>query len=413
MQRVTKTSALAIATLALVVVMMLALVVFGPAEEEVGAASAPALFDQELVQDIYRRTGPAVVVVRTGRIAGNSFVQDTIGSGFLLDQEGYIVTNEHVIRGGGSVVVEFPGGIPIEAAVSGISLGNDLALLKVDPSWVAGISPVELGDSSQVRPGQLAIALGSPFGLGGSISVGVVSGIDRVLGSDYARPVHGILQTDAATNPGDSGGPLLDREGKVVGINTSVQVGLVSEDNQSAGRRIGFALPVNTLIRLLPRLKTAQVVKPTFMGIAVTPVSAVLAQRVNLSLGSGVYITRVLAGSPADRAGLVPAISAQRGLPVGGDVITAVDGILIASVADFFAELDKHSPGDRVPLKLVRNGKEAELVVTLDEWPAGVNPFTNSPDVIPIAGNGSSASQYPFVPRLPGFSFPGLYPENP
>lgn len=413
MQRLTKFSALSVFALAMVAVMMAALAMLGPAEEQAGASSVPALFDQELVQGIYRRASPAVVVVRTGRISGNSFVLDNIGSGFLVDQEGHIVTNEHVIRGGGRVLVEFPGGIPIKATVSGISPGNDLALLKIDPTLVAGIRPMELGDSSQVRPGQLAIALGSPFGLGGSISVGVVSGIDRVLGSGLARPVHGVLQTDAVTNPGDSGGPLLDREGRVVGISTSVQVGLTGEENQSAGRRIGFALPVNTLVRLLPRLKAAHVIKPNFLGIGATPVSAVLSQRLNLSVRSGIYITQVLADSPAARAGLIPASSTQRGLPVGGDVITAVDGAPIASVAGFFSELDQHSPGDQVLLSLVRNGREAEMLVRLDEWPAGANPFANSLDVDSSEGSGSLASQYPFVPRLPGFSFPGIYPDNP
>ena len=148
------------------------------------------------------------------------------------------------------------------------------------------IEPVELGDSSLVRPGQLAVVIGSPFGLAGSVTVGIVGGVDRVLGSAIARPVHGILQTDAVINPGDSGGPLLDRAGRVVGINTSVQIGPVDAGQQTAGRRIGFALPVNTVTRLLPSLKNNDVLRPALLGIAVASVDPLLTKLPGLAGGS-------------------------------------------------------------------------------------------------------------------------------
>ena len=245
MSRVTKFSALAVTAVAAVVVLMVALSRFGSGEEGVTASTTAALFDEELVQEIYRRVSPAVALIRADRMTDGSFTPLTIGSGFLIDNEGHIVTNHHVIQGADRVVVQLGGGTAVLAEVAGTSPGNDLALLRVDPALVTHIEPVELGDSSLVRPGQLAVAMGSPFGLAGSITVGIVGGVDRVLGSEVARPVHGILQTDAVVNPGDSGGPLLDRTGRVVGINTSVQVGLVNADFQDAGRRLGFAVPVN------------------------------------------------------------------------------------------------------------------------------------------------------------------------
>ena len=363
------------------------------------------------MQGIYNRVSPAVVVVRADRRSGDSFAAVAIGSGFLVDGEGHIATNHHVVRGADRVVIEFQGSTAAEAEVLGTSPSNDLALLKVHPSLVAHIEPLWLGDSSQVRPGQMAVAIGSPFGLGGSVTVGVVGGVNRVLGNDGARSVHGILQTDAVTNPGDSGGPLLDRAGRVVGINTSVQVGPSELDGRNAGRRIGFALPVNTLARLLPRLKEKQVMRPTLLGIAVAPVDALLAEQLGLPVYAGVYVTRVLSDSPALRAGLVPAQTRRRGLPEGGDVIAAVDGVAVTSAAGFFAEIDRHLPGDETALSVVRKGVEIEAVVTLAEWPASGNPFVNSANVDP-SGRDGAAPQYPFVPRVPGFSFPDLFPDS-
>ena len=412
MSGLTKFSALAVTGLLTVAALVVALAWLGPPKEEVSASASVSLFDQDLVQEIYRRVSPAVVVVRADRRSGDSFTPASIGSGFLVDRDGHIATNNHVIQGADRVVVEFQGGFAVPALVLGTSPGNDLALLRVHPASVADIEPVHLGDSSLVRPGQLAVAIGSPLGLGGSVTVGVVGGIDRVLGSDVGRPIHGILQTDATTNPGDSGGPLLDRTGRVVGINTSVQVGPLEGDAQNAGSRIGFASPVDTLTRLLPELKKEQVIRPTLLGIAAAPVTALLAERLGLNVISGIYLTRVLADSPAGRAALVPAGNGRRSLPVGGDIIIGVDAVPVASTAAFFAELDGHLPGEKVVLSLVRQGVELEIPVTLDEWPEGGNPFTTSADVNPSAPVGYEESQYPFIPKLPGFSFPSLFPAS-
>ena len=412
MHRLTKFSALAVTAVAAVLALVVALAWLRPGEESVTLSGSAALFDEELVQHIYKRVSPAVVVVRADLKSGDSFTPIASGSGFLVDRKGHIATNNHVIQGADQVLVEFLSGDVTPVEVLGISPGNDLALLKVDPALVANIQPASLGDSSQVQPGQMAVAIGSPFGLGGSITVGVVGGIDRVLGNDVARPVHGILQTNAVTNPGDSGGPLLDRGGNVIGINTAVQAGPLNNSVENANKRIGFAIPINTLVRLLPMLMEKQVIQPNLLGIAATGVNDLLAKRLNLPVRSGVYVAMVILDSPAQRAGLIPAGVSGRGSSAGGDVIVAVDGVPVGSTAGFFAELDRHFPGEKVALSVIRDRSNIEVLVILDRWPEEGNPFTNSTNADQWVSDGG-VSPYPFVPFVPGFDFPQLFPQSP
>ena len=411
MQRLTKFSALAVTALAVVLALVLVLAWLRPGDEKVALSDSTALFDEELVQQIYKRVSPAVVVIRADLKSGDSFIAMASGSGFLVDREGHIATNNHVVQGADRILVEFLSGSVTPAQVLGASPGNDLALLKVDPALVANIQPVSLGDSSMVEPGQMAVAIGSPFGLGGSITVGVVGGINRVLGSDVARPVHGILQTNAVTNPGDSGSPLLDRTGKVIGINTAVQIGPLNITADSADRRIGFALPINTLVRLLPMLIEHQVIKPNLLGIAATGVDDLLAKRLDLPVRSGVYVAMVILDSPAHRSGLIPAGAGGRGSTAGGDVIVAVDGVPVDSAAGFFVELGRHFPGDEVALSVVRDRSNIEVPVTLAAWPEEGNPFIKFADADQWAADGP-VPPYPFVPFVPGFDFPQLFPQS-
>ena len=403
---------MAVAAGAAVLVLVVVLVWLAQADEKVTLPESATLFDEELVQQIYQRVRPAVVVVRADVKTSDSFTPIASGSGFLVDREGHIATNNHVIQGADRVLVEFPNGSVATAAVLGTSPGNDLALLKVDAGLVSGIQPVSLGDSSLVQPGQMAVTIGSPFGLGGSVTVGVVGGIDRVLGNDLARPVHGILQTNGVTNPGDSGGPLLDRAGKVIGINTAVQIGPMNGSTESGIRRIGFALPINTLVRLLPMLMENQVIEPNLLGIAATGVNELLTKRLDLPVRSGIYVARVILNSPAQQAGLIAAGTGGRGSSGGGDVIVAVDGVPVGSAAGFFAELDRHFPGDEVALSVVRHRTNLEVPVTLAAWPEEGNPFIDSVDAGQWAP-GDRPPPYPLVPFLPGFKFPQLFPQGP
>ena len=411
MHRLTKFSALAVTAVAALLALVVTLAWLGSGEEIVEPSAPITLFNEELVQQIYSRVSPAVVVIRADLKSDDTFTPITSGSGFLIDRAGHIATNNHVIQGADRVLVEFPNGTVTLAEVLGTSPGNDLAILQIDAGLVANTQPVSLGDSSKAQPGQMAVAIGSPFGLGGSITVGVVGGINRVLGSDVARPVHGILQTDAVTNPGDSGGPLLDRSGTVVGINTAVQAGPLGFEAESSGRRIGFALPINTLVRLLPMLVEQQVIQPNLFGIAGITIDDMLAKQLDLPVRSGVYVTRVILDSPAQQARLVPAGAGSRRSSAGGDTIVAVDGVPVVSTTEFFAELDNHYPGDEVMLSAVRKRVQFEVAVTLAPWPKDGNPFVNSANVGQQASD-DPVPPYPFVPLVPGFSFPSLLPER-
>ncbi len=251
MHRESRLQATAVTAITISVVVILMAAFTWPEPGGVGFHSgAPILYDQALVEEVYDRVSPAVVEIYVDRRSGDSFVQIGAGSGFLINDQGHIATNDHVIGDADRIRVSFLNGINTEATVLGRNPANDLVLIKVDPEVVAGIQPVELGDSARVRPGQLAIVIGSPFGLAGSVSVGVSSGVNRALPSDLAGFIPGMIQTDALIGPGNSGGPILNRKGEVVGITTAIQL----SSAQHTQRSVGFGVPSNTLKELLPRL---------------------------------------------------------------------------------------------------------------------------------------------------------------
>ena len=308
MYGVSKAFALAITSLSAAVILVVVFAWQGPGLNNVTPSASAALFDEQLVQGIYEQASPAVVDINVDRKLEDSFNRLGFGSGFLVDSKGHIVTNNHVIQGADRIRISFMDGSSAEAETLGTNPANDLALLKVSAEAVKNIKPLTLGDSGDAKPGQLAIAIGSPFGLGGSITVGVISGVDRTLNSDLSRPISGVLQTDALINPGNSGGPLLDRQGKVVGINTAIQVSLNDFNPRNLGRgSIGFAVPANTLVNLLPRLKENQVIRPPWLGITAASLEPLLVEALDLTVDHGVYVTQVMSGSPANKAGLVAA----------------------------------------------------------------------------------------------------------
>jgi S1-C subfamily serine protease len=328
-------------------------------------SSAPTLFDEGLGQEVYRRVSPVVVEIYADQKARRSFVEVTSGSGFLIDQEGHIVTNNHVIEQAQRVRISFSDNTSAEAKVLGRNPANDLALLKVEPELVKDIEPVELGDSSKVRPGQLAIIIGSPFGLKNSVSVGVSSGVDRGLPSKLGRFIPGMLQTDALISPGNSGGPMLNRAGQVVGITTAVELSS-AQLNQS----IGFAVPVNTLRELLPQLKEPATVRPPWLGTLSQSLRPLLVERLELPVERGFYIIRIIPGSPAEQAGLIPSGVDANGRPAtGGDIIIAAEGVPVESGTDLTTELNRHQAGEQITLTVIRNGTETQVGVTLGEWP--------------------------------------------
>ena len=377
MSNLAKGLGLGVTTVAVAVIMVIAFAWAGPGVDGFfNSASAAVLFDEQTVVDIYERVTPAVVEVKTGQGSGRDLRPIGSGSGFLIDTQGHIVTNHHVIEGVGNVKVKFSNGTTADATILGRSRANDLALLKVDSSLVEGIQPVVLGDSAALKPGQLAIAIGNPFGLEGSVTVGVISQIKRDLPSDLGRPISNVIQTDALINPGNSGGPLLDSSGAVVGINTAIQVSPLG----GAVRGIGFAVPINTLERLLPQLKEEGVIRPPWLGIRGTGIDAQLAERLALPVDSGVYVVGVSPDSPVEEAGLIESgLGAGGRAKGGGDIITGVDGVNIGSTVELVAQLDSKQPGDQVTLTIVRGGETLELVVTLGEWPEDRDVGRTSP----------------------------------
>ena len=328
-------------------------------------STPPALFDEELVTSLVEDASRAVVEIsvsrRTQNPAGRTPSIEGAASGFLVDNAGHIVTSHHVVNGADNITVHLFDGRTLQAATLGVSPADDLALLKVDPHEVAGIEPLPLADSDLLVPGQMAIAIGSPFRNFNSVSVGVVSGIGRTRASVLRRPIPNLVQTDAALNPGNSGGPLLNSSGEVIGINSSVR--LVS----SVQIGVGFAVPSNTLQGILPDLMVPGEIKRPWIGISGTSLTRSMSDTLHLSVESGIYVRQVWEGSPAERARLR---SDPQRVPTGeGDVVTAVDGVQVASISDMVSYLNTLKPGDQVTLTIVRNKKTEQVGLTLDPWP--------------------------------------------
>jgi S1-C subfamily serine protease len=327
--------------------------------------SGSSIFDEEVVEEVFLRAHPAVVEVYSDLETEGSFVEITAGSGFLVDDQGHIVTNNHVVKGGERVRISLYDGTGAEAMVIGRSVAHDVALLKVDPQLVSGISPLEMGDSSLVRPGQLSIVIGNPFGLKNSVSVGVTSGVDRSRPSELGRLMPGMLQTDALISPGNSGGPMLNGSGQVVGITTAIEL-----SSAKISQRIGFAVPVNTVKDLLPQLKGGKVVQPPFLGTYSQVLKPLLVERLAFPVEHGFYVTQIAPSSPAERAGLIASGVDDQGRPdAGGDIIVAVNGVPVKVGAEMTVELGRNRPGDEVILTVIRGNQRVQLAATLGDWP--------------------------------------------
>jgi len=340
----------------------------------------PVVTSEETLTALYETASPAVVQIQvtqqgTGIYGRGS--QQGQGSGFLVDAAGYILTNNHVVDGATSVQVVFDNGKSVSATVAGTDAADDLALVKVDASAVSGITPLQLGNSSAVKPGQLAVALGSPYGLNDSITVGVISGVNRTLSGSGLTS---LLQTDASINPGNSGGPLLNSSGQVIGINTAVE---------SVASGIGFAVPSNTANKVLPDLKAGKQVARPWLGISGADLTDTLAKNLNLSVNQGVYVVTIIAGSPAEKAGLKGGGTDNSGSPsAGGDVITTVDGKPVASVSDLSNYFNTKKVGDTVTLKVLRNGTTTDVTATLGTWPTStqLTPVPKTTPSVPWGG---------------------------
>jgi S1-C subfamily serine protease len=334
------------------------------------ARAAEALYSQDTVTGIYNTASPAVVEIQTSQRQTSYFgssLQEGEGSGFLIDTQGHILTNNHVVEGATDVKVLLDDGTSLSAKVTGTDTIHDLAIITVDPATVSGITPLQLGDSNAVKPGQMAIAIGNPYGLEDTITVGVISGLNRSIESGPDN----MLQTDAALNPGNSGGPLLDANGMVIGINTAVE---------SLTSGIGYAVPSNTASNVLSSLIAGKQISQPWLGIRGTALTETLAGSLNLSVTKGVYVVSVVQDSPADKAGLLGGGSSAKGTTpgAGGDVITSIDGKSVAGVDDLSSYIDTKQAGDTVNLTVLRNGQNMNIQITLESWPADTTASPNS-----------------------------------
>jgi S1-C subfamily serine protease len=374
-----------------------------PSSTTVAVPSAP-LFDEAITVSMYEQSIPAVVQIESVVEATSKLPtpfnlgtpkQQGLGSGFMIDGQGHILTNNHVVDKASTVKVMLNDGTKLDAKVVGADKHNDLALLQIDTSGLSSIKYLTLGDSSTVKPGQMSIALGSPFGLQGSITVGVVSGVGRSIPGSSDRTMTNIIQTDAAINPGNSGGPLLNSRGEVIGINTAIE---------SEANGVGFAVAINTAKTLLPELLKGGAVKTAWLGIEGTPVSKELADKLKLKAEKGVYVVGVLSGSPAEKAGLVKGGWDIASDPAaGGDIITALDNTPVNKVQDMLTFFNGKRPGDKVTISVQRGDQQITIPVELGEWPDNLsNKINISPDLKqePNQDGGNSFDFGPFHFRI-------------
>ncbi len=316
------------------------------------------------MRGVYQRAKDSVVEihVNTSQLGQQGEAQ---GSGFVYDAAGHVITNDHVVDGATSVRVQFPNGQSYSATVVGTDPTTDLAVIKVDaPADV--LHPLTVGDSAALSVGDPVVAIGSPFGLENTVTLGIVSALHRSMQAPNNFTINDSIQTDAAINHGNSGGPLLNLRGQVVGVNAQIE----SDSGDNAG--IGFAIPSNTVKTIADQLIGTGNVKHAYLGVTITPIPASALSQ--LGIAAGVAITKVEPGDAADNAGLKPATGTQdvngEAVPTGGDVITAVDGHAVTSSSELQSEIDAHKPGDKVQLTVTREGKSRTVTVTLGTKPA-------------------------------------------
>jgi 2-alkenal reductase len=328
---------------------------------------------------VYQRAAPGVVTVLSVFGSGDTVLGGATagqGSGFVLDKDGEIVTNAHVVSEGegasiaeaSDVYVEFADRNRVSADVVGVDPFADVALLKVDPDDL-NIVPLQLGDDAQLQVGDPVAAIGSPFGEQQSLSVGIVSAKQRSVKSLTQFRIEDSIQTDAAINPGNSGGPLLDSDAKVVGINQQI------ETRSSANAGVGFAVPVSAIKRSIDQLREGGKAEYAYIGVSSQALYPQLSQRLGLDTDYGGLIARVVPGGPADDAELRGADDRIRfqasSVQTGGDVILAVNGKKVIGPSDLSTFISQYRPGDKVTLQILRDGERQNLQVTLGTRPAG------------------------------------------
>lgn len=343
-----------------------------------GQAASPDPQYDSVLTDLFKRTENSVVQI-TSKVATTdqtiiingqplSGQSTRLGSGFVYDKEGRIITNNHVVDGSSTVNVTFIDGNTYTAKVIGTDPDNDIAVIQIIDNFSdESLVPLSLGNSSVVQPGQQVVAIGNPFGLSDSMTTGIISALARLLPNENTKySIPDVIQVDAAINPGNSGGPLLNLQGQVIGMNTAIKT------NTGDFSGVGFAIPSNTIEKIVPVLIKNGTYQHPYLGIA----GRTLDPDISLANGlprnfKGVIVENVVNGSPASKAGLVAATLDDNNIPHGGDIITAIDGRPIKSIDEVIAYLDDHkSVGDKVDLTIDRQGKTLDVTVVLAPRPS-------------------------------------------
>jgi S1-C subfamily serine protease len=347
-----------------------------PAQASLAPVEDTSEGDGLSVNEIYQRAAPGVAFIEAEQQAAAPSPLGippgggtATGSGFVIDEEGHILTNAHVVAGADQIEVTLGDDeTPVEASVVGRDPSTDLAVLEVDPDEV-DLHPLQLADSTEVEVGDPVVAIGNPFGLDRTATAGIVSAIQREIPAPNGFSISNAIQTDAPINPGNSGGPLIDAQGRVIGVNSQIENG-----GGSGNVGIGFAVPSSTARDVARQLIDTGEVDHAFLGISGADLDQELADALNLPVDQGALVQRVVEGGPADEAGIEAGQSQTsiegRQVVAGGDVITAVDGEPVTGMDDVVAAVNSRRPGDELELELLRDGEAQNVTVTLADRPS-------------------------------------------
>ena len=319
---------------------------------------------------IYERLNSAVVNITTETMAINWFLEPvpqegTSGSGSIIDTRGYVLTNNHVIENAYKVFINLADGSQFEGSVVGTDPENDIAVLKFEPPKGMELQTILYGDSSVLKVGQKVLAIGNPFALERTLTVGIVSGLGRPIQTSRNRIIRDMIQTDASINPGNSGGPLLDTQGRMIGINTII----FSPSGGSVG--VGFAIPVNTAKRVVAEIIQYGKVRRGWVDATLVQVFPSLVRYAKLPVDAGLLVSRTRKNGLAEKAGLrqgsEPVQYGRSVIYLGGDIITAVNGMKTNTLADLYSSLEACKPGDKVKVEIMRGGSKSTLEITLTD----------------------------------------------
>ncbi len=345
-----------------------------PPNQPISSESASPATDQDVLVTLYKSVTPGIVAIQVRAADGSG----SLGSGFVYDELGHIVTNYHVVQGASRVEVDFISGYKTYGTVIGTDLDSDLAVIKVNAP-AEELHPVVLGDSDILKVGQTVIAIGDPFGLNGTMTVGIISSLGRTLESEHNSPTGSnftagdIIQTDAAINPGNSGGPLLNKAGEVIGINRAIRTLNSTASGDALNSGIGFAISINIVKRVVPVLISDGKYDYPYLGMtSMSDLGLDQIEALGLKTFTGAYVANVVAGGPADKAGLKAGDKNTNipGLFAGGDLIIAIDGQPVHRFDELLSYLIKNkSPGDSVILTVLRGDQKTDLTITLGKRP--------------------------------------------